>query len=296
MENDCYVFPLYHMHDRAVKEKPYSLTPPGFTALQIQKAVQMMRERRGLILVCGQTLNKKWAATVALLLQEEHMGKEKRRPEVITAGEIRDKRSARIAVQVSLTGHLVLSTLRTDDTADAFMRMVDFGIEPLVLASVLKGIIVQKIIWKGRKKILLADVASVSEELKNVVVRQYTADELNNSFLHCSNVMSEILKSIKCLQPPAYINHGESAEKNLFCKRCGSETEKQMNGEKTEKDRVRKSTGCIVRSFLIADNLLRLKRKCLRFKQNRYSVRSVENSPDQRFNIRYQTIPGELMK
>lgn len=67
-------------------------------------------------------------------------------PDVIMVGEIRDKETAQMAVQAALTGHLVFSTLHTRDTAGAVMRMVELGVEPFLLSSVLRGVMAQRLI------------------------------------------------------------------------------------------------------------------------------------------------------
>jgi len=67
-------------------------------------------------------------------------------PDVIMIGEIRDLETAQIAVQASLTGHLVLATLHTNDTASAVTRLVDMGIEPFLLASSLTGVLAQRLV------------------------------------------------------------------------------------------------------------------------------------------------------
>ncbi len=69
-------------------------------------------------------------------------------PDVIMVGEIRDKETAEIAINASLTGHLVLSTLHTNDAAGATTRLVDMGVEPFLTASSLLGVIAQRLIRK----------------------------------------------------------------------------------------------------------------------------------------------------
>ena len=66
-------------------------------------------------------------------------------PDVIMIGEIRDRETAQIAVQASLTGHLVLATLHTNDAPSAITRLVDMGIEPFLLASSLLGVLAQRL-------------------------------------------------------------------------------------------------------------------------------------------------------
>lgn len=67
-------------------------------------------------------------------------------PDIVMVGEIRDKETAEIAVQAALTGHLVLSTLHTNDSAGAITRLVEMGIEPYLLASALVGVVAQRLI------------------------------------------------------------------------------------------------------------------------------------------------------
>ena len=67
-------------------------------------------------------------------------------PDVIMIGEIRDLETAQIAVQASLTGHLVLATLHTNDASSAITRLVDMGIEPFLLASSTIGVLAQRLV------------------------------------------------------------------------------------------------------------------------------------------------------
>jgi general secretion pathway protein E len=67
-------------------------------------------------------------------------------PDVIMLGEIRDRETAQIAVQASLTGHLVLSTLHTNSAVGAVTRLRDMGIEPFLIASSLKGVMAQRLV------------------------------------------------------------------------------------------------------------------------------------------------------
>jgi len=69
-------------------------------------------------------------------------------PDVIMVGEIRDAETARQAIQAALTGHLVLSTLHTNDSASAITRLLDLGVEPFLVASTLTGVIAQRLVRK----------------------------------------------------------------------------------------------------------------------------------------------------
>jgi general secretion pathway protein E/type IV pilus assembly protein PilB len=67
-------------------------------------------------------------------------------PDVILIGEIRDYETAEAAIQASLTGHLVLSTLHTNDAASSFTRLVDMGVEPYLVASTVEGVMAQRLV------------------------------------------------------------------------------------------------------------------------------------------------------
>jgi len=67
-------------------------------------------------------------------------------PDVILIGEIRDHETAQIAVQASLTGHLVFSTLHTNDAPGALTRLVDMGVEPYLVASSLEAVLAQRLV------------------------------------------------------------------------------------------------------------------------------------------------------
>lgn len=69
-------------------------------------------------------------------------------PDVVMIGEIRDVETAEIAIQASLTGHLVLSTLHTNDAPSAITRLVDMGIEPYLLSSTIVGVLAQRLVRK----------------------------------------------------------------------------------------------------------------------------------------------------
>ncbi|MFK7819308.1 MAG: GspE/PulE family protein [Planctomycetaceae bacterium] len=67
-------------------------------------------------------------------------------PDVILIGEIRDNETAQSAIQASLTGHLVFSTLHTNDAPSAFTRLIDMGVEPYLVASTVEGILAQRLV------------------------------------------------------------------------------------------------------------------------------------------------------
>ena len=67
-------------------------------------------------------------------------------PDVILVGEIRDEETARIAMQASLTGHLVLSTLHTNDAPSSILRLIDIGVEPYLIAASVSSILAQRLV------------------------------------------------------------------------------------------------------------------------------------------------------
>ncbi len=67
-------------------------------------------------------------------------------PDIILVGEIRDKETAEIAIQASLTGHLVFSTLHTNDAPGAITRLIDMGIEPFLISSTLEAVLAQRLV------------------------------------------------------------------------------------------------------------------------------------------------------
>jgi general secretion pathway protein E len=67
-------------------------------------------------------------------------------PDVVMVGEVRDEDTAQIATQAALTGHLVLATLHTNDSATAITRMLELGVDPFILSSTLVGVIAQRLV------------------------------------------------------------------------------------------------------------------------------------------------------
>ncbi|MBE8190464.1 MAG: type II/IV secretion system protein, partial [Candidatus Thioglobus sp.] len=90
-------------------------------------------------------------------------------PDVVMVGEIRDNETAKIAIQASLTGHLVLSTLHTNSTINTVTRLIDMDIEPFLLASTLEAVLAQRLIRKlcdCKTKILIDDAKQM--EILNI--------------------------------------------------------------------------------------------------------------------------------
>ncbi len=102
-------------------------------------------------------------------------------PDIIMVGEIRDQETAEMAIQASLTGHLVFSTLHTNDAPSAITRLLDMGIEPYLIASSLVGVMAQRLVrlncpecsqpvnWSSS---LLADIGIAEKDLTGADFRQ----------------------------------------------------------------------------------------------------------------------------
>jgi type II secretory ATPase GspE/PulE/Tfp pilus assembly ATPase PilB-like protein/CheY-like chemotaxis protein len=88
-------------------------------------------------------------------------------PDVVLIGEIRDQETAQIALQASLTGHLVLSTLHTNDAPNAVTRLVDMGMEPYKIASALRGVVAQRLM----RRLCLVCRQPATEALPDKVAR-----------------------------------------------------------------------------------------------------------------------------
>src|SRR5256712_562364 len=104
-------------------EDPVEYRMPGIVQVQVQ-------EKAGLT----------FASALRSILRQD--------PNVVLVGEIRDRETAQIAVQASLTGHLVLSTLHTNDAANAVTRPPDIGVEAYKIAAALRGVIAQRLMRK----------------------------------------------------------------------------------------------------------------------------------------------------
>lgn len=97
-------------------------------------------------------------------------------PDIIMVGEIRDKITARIAIEAALTGHLVLSTLHTTDAPSALMRLMDMGIEPFLLNAALSGVLAQRLVRKLCVDCRHARKSTVQEQQ---LLQSYGMDDIN---------------------------------------------------------------------------------------------------------------------
>ncbi|WP_079988676.1 type II secretion system ATPase GspE [Candidatus Protochlamydia sp. W-9] len=128
-------------------------------------------------------------------------------PDVIMVGEIRDKETAEIAIQAALTGHLVLSTLHTNDAPSAITRLVDMGIEPYLLSSCIVGVLAQRLVRR-----ICSDCKETYEpsprELQSLGIR---SEELKNGFLYrgkgCSSCYGTGFKGRQGVYELMPVNH-----------------------------------------------------------------------------------------
>ncbi|RMH81396.1 MAG: type II/IV secretion system protein [Acidobacteria bacterium] len=124
-------------------------------------------------------------------------------PDVIMIGEIRDRETAEIGVQASLTGHLVLATLHTNDSASAFARLIDMEVEEFLIASSVIGVISQRLVRKicpSCKEEHRPNPAEVSIYLKNGMEPPYRlfrglgCSECNHTGYKGRTVIGEVLE------------------------------------------------------------------------------------------------------
>jgi len=113
------------------------LDSPQVNITTIEDPIEMVREEFNQISV-HKRLGITFASALRNVLRQD--------PDIVMLGEIRDKETADAAVQSSLTGHLVLSTLHTNDAATSVTRMLDLGVLPFLLSSVLVGVIAQRLV------------------------------------------------------------------------------------------------------------------------------------------------------
>ena len=108
-------------------------------------------------------------------------------PDVVMVGEIRDKETAETAIQASLTGHLVLSTIHTNDAVGAITRLVDMGVEPYLLARSVKMVIAQRLVRKisdeqklsGR--IGIFEMIKIDNDIKKLINENIDEDSIRNN-------------------------------------------------------------------------------------------------------------------
>ena len=162
-----------------------SLDSIGFSAAELARIRSLLQQREGLLLVTGPTGSGKTTTLYAALREIQARGVNvvtvedpieyrlpgivqvqvheragltfsaalrsimRQDPDVILVGEIRDRETAEIAIQASLTGHLVLSTLHTNDAASAVTRLIDIGVPAYQIATAVKGVVAQRLLRRS---------------------------------------------------------------------------------------------------------------------------------------------------
>ncbi len=206
-------------------DQKYSLTTMGFSGKMFEDYKKLIYQPHGIILVTGPTGSGKSTTLYSSLSElntperniitcedpveyqfegisqmqmQEKIGLTfaiglrailRQDPDVVMVGEVRDEETARIAIQASLTGHLVFSTLHTNDAASAVTRLADMGIEPYLITSTVLGFLAQRlvrVICKNCKK----PYNPSDKELESLEIQR---EELIDGVLHrgegCSNCM-----------------------------------------------------------------------------------------------------------
>jgi type IV pilus assembly protein PilB len=120
---------LYAMLNEANKEDTKVITVEDPVEYDLEGIIQVP---------VNEEIGVSYASVLRTILRQD--------PDVILVGEIRDRETAQTAIEASLTGHLVFSTLHTNDAASAITRLVDIGIEPFLLTATVQGILAQRLV------------------------------------------------------------------------------------------------------------------------------------------------------
>lgn len=191
-----------------------SLDECGFGSEMLCKLRTLLQQKSGLVIVTGPTGSGKTTTLYAALAELAHPTKNivtledpieyyvpqitqgqinpeigftfarglralvRQDPDIILVGEIRDKETAEVAINAALTGHLVLSTLHTNDAPGALIRLLDMGIEPFLINAALTGIVAQRLI----KKLCPLCKVLVHDELLSSVCKKFSLHHTSNIY------------------------------------------------------------------------------------------------------------------
>lgn len=133
------------------------INTPKLNILTVEDPIEYQLDGVGQMQV-NSKINFTFAAGLRSILRQD--------PDVVMVGEIRDADTAEIAIQASLTGHLVLSTLHTNDSASSVTRLLDIGIEPFLVSSSLLGVVAQRLIRR------LCQTCAISYEINDAELRE----------------------------------------------------------------------------------------------------------------------------
>jgi len=195
------------------KSRQFSLADLGFSGEDLKKVEEAYRSPHGMILSTGPTGSGKTTTLYAILklinqrdinimtiedpveYQVENVNQMqvneragvtfadglrsivRQDPDVILVGEIRDNETAGIAINSAMTGHLVLSTLHTNDAATSFPRLIDMDIEPYLVASTVNVVIAQRLVRKICQKCRVSEevpLASLDEQIRKHLPKKTT--------------------------------------------------------------------------------------------------------------------------
>lgn len=186
-------------------DSPLTMSSLGFTDAELRYVEQIFRMREGLVLVTGPTGSGKTTTLYSALRLVQETGANivtvedpieyrmdgitqaqvnekagltfatvlrsilRQDPDAVLVGEIRDRETADVALQASMTGHLVLSTLHTNDSASTIMRLADMGVDLTVLATSLRAVMAQRLVRRVcpecRVPCELTDLAETQQDL-----------------------------------------------------------------------------------------------------------------------------------
>lgn len=227
---------LEHRSDRL------SLSDLGFEKGQVDALSNLLRHPNGLFLVTGPTGSGKTTTLYALLRELHHPSRNivtvedpieyrieginqiqinrragldfpkalrsvlRQDPDIILVGEIRDRETASIAVQAALTGHFVLATLHTNDASTVVDRLIDMGIEPFLLAAVLRGAMAQRLVRRRHPdgqfagRIPLAEIFDFTSAMRELVTRGGRSSDLQvhlerSGFIALASAGERLVKS-----------------------------------------------------------------------------------------------------
>ena len=133
---------------------------------------------------------------------------------MIMIGEIRDLETAQIAVQASLTGHLVLATLHTNDAAAAVTRLLDMGIEPFLLSSSLLGVMAQRLVRKLCEHCKASEEVDGEDGRKKTVWRAVGCDKCGQTGYHGRVGVYELLETTEQIRAQIHNRASEADIRN----------------------------------------------------------------------------------
>jgi general secretion pathway protein E len=167
-----------------------SINTPDLNIITVEDPVEYQLPGIGQIPV-NPKIDMTFAAGLRAILRQD--------PDVIMIGEIRDITTAEIAIQAALTGHLVFSTVHTNDSASTVTRLIDMGVEPFLVGSSVIGIMAQRLIR------MVCKHCSVEYDP--------TDEELRSIGMDRSELISPFRKAVGC---PRCLNKGYSGRKGLY--------------------------------------------------------------------------------